>query len=243
MRNMIFSALALASLAACAPKADHDELAARVQALEDRVAAVEKAPASGRGAAPAVNAADEAKAQEVFGRFNDAMGKGDMDSAKKELDSLFKDYGSTQTASKAIRYKRELDVIGTDVKNPTIDAMYVGAEGDINFAEGTTLVVFWEVWCPHCRREVPNMKEVAKKYEGKMDVVGLTRITKSATEDGVKEFIKEQEVNYTMAKENGEAASAFAVSGIPAAAVVKDGKIVWRGHPGRLNDETIAKFL
>lgn len=243
MRNMIFSALALASLAACAPKADHDELAARVTALEARVGKVESAPASGRGAAPAVNAADEAKAQEVFGRFNDAMGKGDMTTAKAELDALFKDYGSTQTASKAIRYKRELDVIGTDVKNPSIDAMYVGAESDIDFASGTTLVVFWEVWCPHCRREVPNMKEVATKYEGKMDVVGLTRITKSATEESVTEFIKEQEVNYTMAKENGDTASAFAVSGIPAAAVVKDGKIVWRGHPGRLNDETIASFL
>ena len=31
----------------------------------------------------------------------------------------------------------------------------------------------------------------------------------------------------------------FNVSGIPAAAVVKDGKIVWRGHPARLTDEMI----
>ncbi|MED5374042.1 MAG: TlpA disulfide reductase family protein [Myxococcota bacterium] len=246
MRNMIFSALALASLAACAPKADHDELAAKVEALDARVAELEKGgrgSGSGRAAAPAVNAADEAKAQELFGQFNEKMGAGDMEGAKADLDKLFKDFGTTQTANKAIRYKRELDVIGTSVTNPTIEAAYVGQASDMDLQSGTTLVVFWEVWCPHCRREVPELIKTADKYKGKMDVVGLTRITKSATEEGVKEFVKEQGVTYTVLKENGDAAKAFAVSGIPAAAVVKDGKIVWRGHPGRLSDEMIEKYL
>jgi hypothetical protein len=35
----------------------------------------------------------------------------------------------------------------------------------------------------------------------------------------------------------------FAVSGVPAAAVIKDGKIVWRGHPSRLNDAFFKKWL
>jgi hypothetical protein len=35
----------------------------------------------------------------------------------------------------------------------------------------------------------------------------------------------------------------FAVSGIPAAAVIKDGKVVWRGHPGRLTDDMINAWL
>jgi hypothetical protein len=38
-------------------------------------------------------------------------------------------------------------------------------------------------------------------------------------------------------------AEAFNVSGIPAAAIVKDGKIVWRGHPARLKPENIDKML
>ena len=76
-------------------------------------------------------------------------------------------------------------------------------------------------------------------------MVGLTKITKSATEEKVTSFIDEQKVTYPMAKEggNGAASKAFNVSGIPAAAVVKDGKIVWRGHPGRLSNELLDTFL
>ena len=46
-----------------------------------------------------------------------------------------------------------------------------------------------------------------------------------------------------MAKEGGDVSKEFAVSGIPAAAIVKDGEIVWRGHPGRLDDDLINKLI
>jgi hypothetical protein len=35
----------------------------------------------------------------------------------------------------------------------------------------------------------------------------------------------------------------FNVSGIPAAAVVKDGVVVWRGHPARLNNDILTGML
>ena len=57
------------------------------------------------------------------------------------------------------------------------------------------------------------------------------------------EFIKDNKVTYPTAKENGDLSKHFNVSGIPAAAVVKGGKIIWRGHPGRLNDSMIDGWL
>jgi thiol-disulfide isomerase/thioredoxin len=242
MRKMLLSAVALGALAACAPKADHDELAARVTQMEERIATLEARPA-GSGGTATVNAADEAKAQDLYAAVNEAIGKGDIDGAKKQLEVLLKDYGSTKTAQRAVRTKRELDLVGTKVSGLTVDEYYVGGEGDVDLASGTTLVVFWEVWCPHCRREVPEMEALSKQYDGRMDVIGLTKITKSATPESVKEFITENELTYTLGKENGEASQAFAVSGIPAAAIVKDGTVMWRGHPGRLTEEMIESFL
>ena len=47
-----------------------------------------------------------------------------------------------------------------------------------------------------------------------------------------------------MAKEDGQKMSdRFGVKGIPAAAVVKNGKVVWRGHPARIKDEMIDGWL
>ena len=51
-------------------------------------------------------------------------------------------------------------------------------------------------------------------------------------------------VSYPIAKESGDALSKhFGVRGIPAAAMVKDGKVVWRGHPARLTDDMIEGWI
>ena len=76
-----------------------------------------------------------------------------------------------------------------------------------------------------------------------MKIVGLTRLTKSSTQEKVEAFVAEHELNYPVAKENGKIAPLFNVSGIPAGAVVKDGEIIWRGHPGKLNDALWDKWL
>ena len=235
--------LTLLAMLACAPKADHDALAAKVEALEKRVDDMEKAPKA-TGGTQQPDAGAEAKAGELYGEVLELIGQNKPEEAGKKLDVLLKDYGSTRTAGRAVRTKQELAVIGKDVTEIEIESWYV--DGSIDLENGTTLVVFWEVWCPHCKREVPELQATWDEYSPKgLKMVGLTKITKSATEEKVTSFIDEQKVTYPMAKEggNGAASKTFNVSGIPAAAVVKDGKIVWRGHPGRLSNELLDTFL
>jgi len=106
------------------------------------------------------------------------------------------------------------------------------------------VVVFWESWCPHCRDEVPKLQQVYTTYKSKgLQMIGLTRLTKNATDDTVKEVLTQNKVTYPIAKEGGQMATYFAVSGIPAAAVVKDGKVIWRGHPGRITDDMLKSWL
>ncbi|MEO0604904.1 MAG: hypothetical protein AAF211_25960, partial [Myxococcota bacterium] len=83
------------------------------------------------------------------------------------------------------------------------------------------------------------------KYRGKgLSMVGQTKMTRNITEDEVNSFIKDQKVTYPIAKEKGDSLSRhYGVRGIPAAAMVKDGKVVWRGHPARLTDDMIDKYL
>ena len=90
---------------------------------------------------------------------------------------------------------------------------------------------------------MPKLEETYEKYKGKLQVVGLTKVTKSSTDEKVQQFLSEQKVTYPIAKETGEMSDYFAVSGIPAAAVIKDGKVVWRGHPARLTDDMINAWL
>jgi thiol-disulfide isomerase/thioredoxin len=114
---------------------------------------------------------------------------------------------------------------------------------DINGGKATVLV-FWEVWCPHCKREVPKLEATYKKFQGQgLQLVGLTKQSRDISDGDVMEFLKSQSVSYPVAKEKGDLSQFYAVQGVPAAAVVKGGEVVWRGHPSRLTDEMIQGWL
>ncbi len=244
---MTVQALLLVALSGCATQD-------QVKKLEERVAEVEKKQASqpaprpgGPANAAAQGSGDPAKeeaARNLYTQINEMVAKGDIDGAKQKMVDLTTNYGDTTTAKRAQSLNAELSVVGkpapADLK---VEKWYQG-QSNVDIGKGATLVVFWEVWCPHCKREVPKLEATYEKYKGKgFQVVGLTKITKSSTEEKVQEFITEQKVSYPMAKETGEMSDYFAVSGIPAAAVIKDGKVVWRGHPGRLTDDMISGWL
>ena len=90
---------------------------------------------------------------------------------------------------------------------------------------------------------MPKLQTTFEKYKGKMGVLGLTKITRSATPENVMELLNSNNVTYPVAKEDGTESRYYAVSGIPAAIFVNGGKVLWRGHPGTLSDEMIEKFI
>lgn len=239
MRLMTFIAAIIVLGASCADPA----LEKRVSELETRVEANVTALQNKSAAAP--SPADDQAAGQLLRVAHEAMGKGDYDTAKKKLSELKAKYGQTRAARSAASLEKELSVIGKPAGEFKVEKWY--SNNKTTFTEGkATLVVFWEEWCPHCKREVPKIQKFWDDYNSKgLNVVGLTRITKpdrSSEADTIK-FISESNLTYPLAKEAGELATRFGVSGIPAAAIVKDGKIVWRGNPARLNNEAIEKYL
>ncbi len=119
-------------------------------------------------------------------------------------------------------------------------------QGTATMDDGTaTLLVFFEVWCPHCQRAVPKVQGVADEWAGAgLNVIGLTKRTRGVTEQEVEDFLAERDIPFPVAQEDRMAMSQrFGVKGLPAAAVVKDGKIVWRGHPARIDDAMFRSWL
>lgn len=243
MRNVV-SLIALAALAACSDP----ELAGKVADLEARVAKMEEGQKGGArpGAPPAapVNEEEEKAAAELLKAASQAAEQMNYDDAKAKLADLKAKYPNSRPARAAVRLEEELAVVGKPAQALTVDHMLQGNAPDVNSGKAT-LVVFWEVWCPHCKREVPKLQETFTKYQGKgLQMVGLTKMSKGSTEDQVKAFISEQKVSYPIAKEAGQATSDYyGVKGIPAAVVLKDGKVVWRGHPARLTDQMLDQFI
>jgi len=240
--RLILSSLGAALiLAGCTDPALEKRLAdleTKVEQLESRVDEVGKAGPTRQGPSDE----QEQAAQELARQVQAAAQAGDAEKGKELCSTMASTHRGTRGHRSVRKMCDELQVIGVDAGELEVEKWFVGTT---TMTEGSaTLLVFWELWCPHCRREVPNIQAMYNNYNSRgLNVVGLTRLTKSATEEGVAEFIQENSITYPMAKEGGAMASRFGVRGIPAAAVVKDGKVVWRGHPARLNTEMIEGWL
>jgi len=218
-----------------------EQLEARVDALEERLAAQESAA---KAKLPP-SADDETRATELYDEAVAAMTKGDAATARRQLDTLERDYPKTRSGKRSERLRKELAVYGIAAPSDWgIERWFQGADNIDLGSSDPTLIVFWESWCPHCRRELPELNQTWEEYRGQgLQVIGLTKVSRSSTDSKVQEFIDDNDIGFPIAKEDGSASTHFAVSGIPAAAVLRDGVVVWRGHPGRITDEMLRGWL
>jgi len=136
-----------ALLAACASTAQFDELADKVESLEQKVVALEARPVGGGGGG--MSSADEAKAGDLARAMIDAYRKGDYPSAKNSFAEMRKKYaGSRAYRDRSVqKIGTEISVVGTKVASiPKPEKWYTGSDEALDVSSGTTLVVFWEEW-------------------------------------------------------------------------------------------------
>jgi thiol-disulfide isomerase/thioredoxin len=216
-------------------------IASLERTLSERLAAIERGIAQGGGP----SADQEQAARTAYGKISGLVSSGNYEQAKTEMAAFMKQYGSTNTAKQARRLSSELAVIGKSTPASWGIEKWFQGESDVDLAsDQTTLLVFWEVWCPHCKREVPKLQALYDSlHDDGLQIVGLTKVNRSATEESVRSFMAEQNLSYPVAKEDGSLSAHFSVQGVPAAAVVKDGKVIWRGHPARLSEDMLKGWM
>lgn len=215
-------------------------LESKIKSLESKLKDVES-----KATTQATVSAQEPEAQALFKEATRLAGEGNYKQAKLILDDLQSKYGTTKAGTQSKTLHEELQVIGKDMPKTLGIAKWFQGESDVELeGKKTTLLVFWEEWCGYCKREVPKLQAM---YDGHKDdglqVLGLTRLTRGATEEKVKAFISEHKLQYPIAQENGDMSQYFKVSGVPAAAVIKNGKVVWRGNPATLSEEMLKRWL
>lgn len=185
------------------------------------------------------------KAKEEFNSILELISNEQIALTKEKLAEFLNTYSSTKFASSASKLNQEIAIIGMDMPtNWGIETWFQGKD-EIDLKEQTTtLVLFWEIWCGYCRREMPKIQKIYTGYQDKgLTVIGLTKVNRSATPEKVTEFINKNSITYPIAKENGSMSQYFKVRGIPAAALICNNKIVWRGNPARLPDQLLKKYL
>lgn len=110
-----------------------------------------------------------------------------------------------------------------------------------------TVVEFWATWCAPCRFSIPHLSQLQDRYASEgVTVIGISTEDKKVVTDFVAE--RAGEMRYFVGVDRDKSLyraymSAFDARGIPHAFIVSaDGKILWHGHPMKM-DEPLAAIL
>ena len=107
----------------------------------------------------------------------------------------------------------------------------------------TVLVMFWATWCAPCRKEMPEVQAVYKKYEGKgFEVIA---VNVSDEREDVEDYVKKMglELHVVMDPE-GDTAQRFGVMGLPTNYVIDgSGMVVEEIIGGKLTSEVLEEIL
>ena len=212
------------------------ELSRRLLAAESAIKRLEQQLTN------ANNAAKVKEAQSLFAiiqNLHTEMKFAEMRQKMKELETKIPE---VRQAKAFTDLEVELGYIGREAGDLMVEKWF---QGETHYENAkVTLLVFFETWCPHCQDEMPRIELMHKTFAPQgLEVVGLTKVSETATEESVYGFITEHAVSFPVAKVTETFAGRYGVDTVPAAVIIKSGKIVWRGKPDRIAGKTIEMVL
>lgn len=99
----------------------------------------------------------------------------------------------TAASAPAVPAPLSASMLATELK--TIDGKIIKLS---DYAGKVVVVNLWATWCGPCRYEIPHLIELANEYKGRVEFIGLTNEDPVDDLEKVKEFVREQKINYTV---------------------------------------------
>lgn len=108
------------------------------------------------------------------------------------------------------------------------------------------IVNFWATWCPPCQEEIPEMMELQKEFQNKLEIIGVSM--DDGPPQGVKQFAEKIGMNYPIVM--GSDALSQEYGGVPALptsyVVDPEGKVVQKHvglYPKEVYEDEVRALL
>jgi len=175
------------------------------------------------------------------------LSEGDVDAAERTFGEITDRYPRSRMADKARSRLEGIGLVGYSAAPLEIQEWIGEPPPEVADLKGkATLISFWAIWCPHCKRNIPKVDKLAREYGPKgLNVIGLSRERKNFEADAIREYIKTHPMSFPTGIDDGaKTSTAYAVDSIPRIVLVDaQGKIRWHGHPDYLSEKVIQRVL
>ena len=126
---------------------------------------------------------------------------------------------------------------------------YVEASGKMlslsSYSGKVVILDFWATWCPPCRKGIPDLIELKKKFKDKIEIIGLSVDEMSRnTKSKVVPFIKEYGINYPIVYADMKVVQGYGgINSIPTSFIIdKKGNVVQK-HVGLVPKKTLEQEI
>lgn len=93
-----------------------------------------------------------------------------------------------------------------------------------DFKGKNVLLNFTTTWCPYCKKEVPELKELHNKYKGKLEIIAIDM---NESKVKVSSYISKYQIPYTtLLDTEANVAMTYGVRGVPTKVLLdKEGRV------------------
>ena len=106
-----------------------------------------------------------------------------------------------------------------------------------DFKGKVVIVDFWATWCPPCRKSIPDLIELQKKYKNKIAVIGIS--VDMDTKSNVAPFVKQNKINYKVLYASPEVVQNYGnIDAIPTSFIIDQHGNIYTQHVGLTPKET-----
>lgn len=160
-------------------------------------------------------------------------------------------------ASKAHGQKAPVTLAIGDHAPPFVYSKWIqGTPFTLDQKDMVYVVEFWATWCGPCKQVMPHLSELSKKYGDEVKFIGVNIWERTGGEvyesviPRVSQFVEDnkEQMIYNVVVDNNDQymgtnwMRAAGQRGIPATFIIQNNKIVWIGHPMRL-DAVLPKII
>ena len=91
--------------------------------------------------------------------------------------------------------------------------------------------MFFEEWCPFSQNAIPRVEKTYRQYRGQgLDVIGFTKVSRSSTDDAIRQLLADKDISFAAVKENGRLWNYFNCQGTPSFRLLHDGYLIWENE-------------
>ncbi|MEO8399330.1 MAG: TlpA disulfide reductase family protein [Ignavibacteriaceae bacterium] len=118
-----------------------------------------------------------------------------------------------------------------------------GKEISMEDYEGKIIILdFWATWCGPCRKGIPDLVELQKKYKDDLVIIGIS--LDSDTRNDVIPFTKEYKINYPVVYGNEEIVNDYGgINAIPTTFVLDTERKIVAKYIGLVDKETYVQLI